>query len=788
MVRNNPAEPLRQRKMIMDRGASLHIRADVVACVHQDVSDDHATLIAIRFRFSPVKYSRRARMANITLSFTAEGDAPKVLGIAPHGGFLFHHERSEERTVTEAASGIEIAGLAATTGLSGGVKWSQTIYTERKGSTRLLGEIVSPNPKTALRNGAHWSLQENEITRAGIPEALTVAILLGRNDDKTPVSMNTDIDVKLNGISFEEILAGNQGTDDPVVFDPKWTPNPWNGLFGLKDPSNSNLHEFWRNPDHQQAILQYIEKESSTRCRLLDNVPELEGRTAPEPPTMETPENSDDLERFNAAIKEAIYIELWNTTGVQPKTPGALQDRWKSLTRSPDKKGLPKSLWLKDEVLSQFSWLKNEEKLPEPVLECERQRLENNEMVDANSARAPYDKHTSCSMLVRKAESQKSFKVFRDLNHELFDEEMIGLIGEHFGMENYYNDFRRFDFGCCEIFEMGKGRETNILYIMQTPYYKSGFWSMFLVGKEDPEDPGRSRKLSGLIQSGADVKLRGILRNVVEKAEEASYHPLLLPYQLYVDHCRTTSEQFDDTLHKVEFVEESITKALHGEKPPIYQVQGKVDNDEDPETNHWGLAGLGKTLHEASMEITELVRRRKFEDDLSEALKKELDKERPAQNPMLRDLKRRHRWANAHQLDITGMPSRVDSLKTLLYSMIAQQDNVVSIKLAKEGLSDSKAMKTLSVITILFLPGTFVATMFTTNVISFENPTAETMAYIKAVVPLTVSLMILYGLWLWKEPEWSRTRRRGRDPEACLGRVRHPFKSSSAGDKKGKQS
>lgn len=97
--------------------------------------------------------------------------------------------------------------------------------------------------------------------------------------------------------------------------------------------------------------------------------------------------------------------------------------------------------------------------------------------------------------------------------------------------------------------------------------------------------------------------------------------------------------------------------------------------------------------------------------------------------------------------------------------MIAQQDNVVSIKLAKEALSDSKAMKTLSIVTILFLPGTFVATIFTTNVVSFPDSAAETMAYIEIVIPLTVGLIISYGLWHLVAPAWSRRRERKRDEE-----------------------
>lgn len=108
--------------------------------------------------------------------------------------------------------------------------------------------------------------------------------------------------------------------------------------------------------------------------------------------------------------------------------------------------------------------------------------------------------------------------------------------------------------------------------------------------------------------------------------------------------------------------------------------------------------------------------------------------------------------------------------------MISQQDNVVSIKFAKEGLSDSKAMKMLSILTIVFLPATFVAMLFTTDLVSFEDSGAELEAYIQIVGPLTVVLMVLYGLWLGMEPTWSKTHRRMVNIER--GIQRQPYEST----------
>lgn len=190
---------------------------------------------------------------------------------------------------------------------------------------------------------------------------------------------------------------------------------------------------------------------------------------------------------------------------------------------------------------------------------------------------------------------------------------------------------------------------------------------MFLVSRADPKDPNLSRKLSGLLQSGADVNLEEILDRTTREAKHFSYHPLMLPYHLYIDHYDNTSKQFDSVLKKVEFVEESLMHVLQGEKKLHSQVSSNADGDDGQDTDHWGLARLSKSLHEASMEIAEVTRRRRFEDDFSKALQKELNLKRPAQSQMLWLLKNRYdRWARAHQLDIEGMPGRIDSLKNLV--------------------------------------------------------------------------------------------------------------------------
>ena|SRR6478735_2193046 len=88
-----------------------------------------------------------------------------------------------------------------------------------------------------------------------------------------------------------------------------------------------------------------------------------------------------------------------------------------------------------------------------------------------------------------------------------------------------------------------------------------------------------------------------------------------------------------------------------------------------------------------------------------------------------------------------------------LYNLITQHDSYLQARLARESLRDSKAMKTLSILTILFLPGAFIATIFSTNMFDFKSKNQQVRIYFAIVIPLTAILMICWVLWLKNTPE-----------------------------------
>lgn len=102
-----------------------------------------------------------------------------------------------------------------------------------------------------------------------------------------------------------------------------------------------------------------------------------------------------------------------------------------------------------------------------------------------------------------------------------------------------------------------------------------------------------------------------------------------------------------------------------------------------------------------------------------------------------------------------------------LFHMIAQDDAFSNYKLshhmsqtAEFSYRDAASMKTLAVVTMFFLPGSFVSALFSTDLFAWDDlnssssaigvPTTPQMTLYWAVtIPLTVVTFVLYFLWLW---------------------------------------
>lgn len=142
--------------------------------------------------------------------------------------------------------------------------------------------------------------------------------------------------------------------------------------------------------------------------------------------------------------------------------------------------------------------------------------------------------------------------------------------------------------------------------------------------------------------------------------------------------------------------------------------------------------------------------------------------------------------AEMQSVDITYVQQRVQVQIAALFHLIAQQDNAIAFEtanatrsIAKDSLQDSSSMKMLALVAMFFLPGSFVAALFSAPLFEWDGsgPGAAGGAggvdgagglavatkpgfklFWAVAVPLTVVTFALYGMWIWVQKRRMRRR------------------------------
>lgn len=94
-----------------------------------------------------------------------------------------------------------------------------------------------------------------------------------------------------------------------------------------------------------------------------------------------------------------------------------------------------------------------------------------------------------------------------------------------------------------------------------------------------------------------------------------------------------------------------------------------------------------------------------------------------------------------------------------VYSMIGQRDNKLNIDIATSARRDSSAMQSIAVVTLIFLPGTFTATLFSTTFFNFQTRTSNIVSWwlwLYFVVTVVLTFAVLIG-WYHMEKKQNRT-------------------------------
>ncbi|KAL4815008.1 Alpha/Beta hydrolase protein [Aspergillus spinulosporus] len=111
--------------------------------------------------------------------------------------------------------------------------------------------------------------------------------------------------------------------------------------------------------------------------------------------------------------------------------------------------------------------------------------------------------------------------------------------------------------------------------------------------------------------------------------------------------------------------------------------------------------------------------------------------------------------------NVLGLQKRLELQLNVLYSFVAQTDNRLSARLAATAGRDSTSMKILAFITTIFLPGSYVATLFSMNMFNWEDGASDSGSsgssgstispqfwiYWTVAAPLTALTLAGWALW-----------------------------------------
>ncbi|WYZ42155.1 hypothetical protein EsH8_V_001050 [Colletotrichum jinshuiense] len=222
-TKNDPLDPL-QRSNIVQRKGPVDVKCTCVDVIHghwgSTEPDTQATLVVILFRFDSRKQARRIISVNAELAFfDSQGrhrKNPEVAIISLDGNFSLTPTQQTKSTAigSEGAVGGGILGAE----ISGKFTWEHRGEWETTDAAQIVGSIDRLGAPAGPSNAANWTLQENPLTKKGVPAAIRVGILIKRraidDDFFCTVKLETEVDMKTR----LERLFGSREQDDPILF------------------------------------------------------------------------------------------------------------------------------------------------------------------------------------------------------------------------------------------------------------------------------------------------------------------------------------------------------------------------------------------------------------------------------------------------------------------------------------------------------------------------------------------------------------------------------------------
>lgn len=312
----------------------------------------------------------------------------------------------------------------------------------------------------------------------------------------------------------------------------------------------------------------------------------------------------------------------------------------------------------------------------------------------------------------------------------------VGCVLNIFALPSDYLGTRKDKNGSCYL-QTTPNDEAEV-YVVQTPIDGDEFWYFLLLRIKTSE------QIAAALFVDSTMDAKSIFKEV--HRPDTTPHHLLLLVELFTDHFKRTLSLFHKVINSINDVDDFLLKVLpqndhsvsHGTKDAFFKRTSKEFRQLTLQYTE-----ISYKLHLARMNLVRLRRRRDFEKKLATLLQGALTAE-----PHLS--RRMHIYTSraSPESELESLSQRIDSQSSVIYSLVAQQEAQLQYSLTLGTVRDARSMKTLSVITIVFLPGAFFATLFSTNMFKFSSINQEVGVYFAIVVPLTVMLLVAWRAWV----------------------------------------
>lgn len=186
----------------------------------------------------------------------------------------------------------------------------------------------------------------------------------------------------------------------------------------------------------------------------------------------------------------------------------------------------------------------------------------------------------------------------------------------------------------------------------------------------------------------------------------------------------------------------------------VTQVEDRLESKRSS-----ALAEMHRILHHQTRELTGLERRSRFEKSIVTSIEEVAAKARHGTVPWP-PLAPAKSALEARTFDFESLPKRIESARSATNDIIlqrTQQQNLeiaeLSRRIAEATLSDAASMKTIAVLTMVFLPGTAIASIFSMSMFDWSANDGTTLAskwlWVYFVVAMPATAITLLAWWSW---------------------------------------